>query len=72
MAWTAPRDWTDEELINAAIMNPHIRDNQKYLKGKDGVVTIESGLIIDNTDGDEYFQLPSPITVRELAVLRPP
>jgi hypothetical protein len=28
MAWTAPRTWTDGELVTAAIMNPHVRDNQ--------------------------------------------
>ena len=28
MAWTAPRTWTDGEFVTAAIMNPHIRDNQ--------------------------------------------
>lgn len=27
MAWTAPRTWTDTELVTAAIMNPHVRDN---------------------------------------------
>ena len=27
MAWTNPRTWTDTELVTAAIMNPHIRDN---------------------------------------------
>ena len=27
MAWTTPRTWTDTELVTAAIMNPHIRDN---------------------------------------------
>lgn len=27
MAWTTPRTWTDGELVTAAIMNPHIRDN---------------------------------------------
>jgi hypothetical protein len=27
MAWTAPRTWTDGELVTAAIMNPHVRDN---------------------------------------------
>lgn len=29
MAWTAPRTWTDGELVTAAIMNPHVRDNLK-------------------------------------------
>ena len=28
MAWTAPRTWTDTELVTASIMNTHIRDNQ--------------------------------------------
>lgn len=32
MAWTAPRTWTTGELVTAAIMNTHIRDNQLYLK----------------------------------------
>ena len=27
MAWTTPRTWTDTELVTAAIMNPHVRDN---------------------------------------------
>jgi len=31
MAWTAPRTWVVGELISAAIMNTHIRDNQIQL-----------------------------------------
>jgi|TARA_Y100000310_G_scaffold317685_1_gene370846 hypothetical protein len=58
MAWTAPRTWVAGEVVTAALMNTHVRDNLRYLKGLDGVPTIESGLIIDNTDGDEYLQLP--------------
>ena len=27
MAYTDPRTWTDGELVTAAIMNPHVRDN---------------------------------------------
>jgi hypothetical protein len=27
MAWTNPRTWTDSELVTAAIMNTHVRDN---------------------------------------------
>jgi hypothetical protein len=31
MAWTTPRTWTTGELVTAAIMNAHIRDNQNVL-----------------------------------------
>ena len=31
MAWTAPRTWTTGELVTAAIMNTHIRDNQNII-----------------------------------------
>jgi hypothetical protein len=32
MAWTAPRTWTTGELVTAAFMNTHVRDNLNYLK----------------------------------------
>ncbi len=32
MGWTTPRDWTDTEVVTAAIMNPAVRDNLAYLK----------------------------------------
>ena len=57
-AWEAPRTWTAGEIVTAAIMNAGVRDNLRYLKGLDGVPTIESGLTIDNTDGDERLLLP--------------
>lgn len=50
-------------------MNAHVRDNTRYLKGLDGVPTIESGLVIDNTDGDEYLQLPLLSTAECSSVL---
>lgn len=31
MGWTTPRTWVDGELENAAIFNPHVRDNLGYL-----------------------------------------
>lgn len=32
MAWTAPRTWVTGELVTAALLNTHIRDNQTYIK----------------------------------------
>ncbi len=36
MGWTLPRDWTAGEIVTAAIMNTHVRDDLRYLKGLDG------------------------------------
>jgi len=32
MAWTAPRTWAVNEIVTAAIMNGHVRDNLQYLR----------------------------------------
>ena len=32
MAWTAPRTWVAAELVTAAQLNAHVRDNQLFLK----------------------------------------
>jgi len=32
MAWTAPRTWVTSEIVTAALMNTHVRDNLSYLK----------------------------------------
>lgn len=31
MAWTSPRTWTTGELVTAALMNTHLRDNLKAI-----------------------------------------
>jgi hypothetical protein len=31
MPWTPPRDWTDGETVNAAIMDTHVKDNLLWL-----------------------------------------
>jgi len=69
MGWTAPRTYTAGEIITASILNAHVRDNLRYGKGLDGVPTIESGLTIDNTDGDERLLLPLLSTAEIATVL---
>jgi len=32
MAWTSPRTWVVSEVVTAALMNTHVRDNLLYLK----------------------------------------
>lgn len=36
MAWTAPRTWSTGELVTAAMMNVHVRDNLLALKSPPG------------------------------------
>ncbi len=43
-------------------------NNFRYLKGIDGVVTIQSGLIIDNSLGTEYLKIPSLTTTQRDAL----
>ncbi len=69
MGWTANRTWTAGEIVTAAILNSAVRDNLNYLKGVGQVPTIESGLVIDNTDGDEYLKLPLLSTAETGTVL---
>ena len=51
MAWTAPRTWVTAEVVTGAVMNTHVRDNLRYLKGIDGRTDFESAVafITDET-----------------------
>lgn len=51
MAWTAPRTWTTGELVTAAHMNTHVRDNLSFLRGahvcrayRSAALTINNGV----------------------------
>jgi hypothetical protein len=68
-AWTAPRDWTVGETVTEDMMDEQVKGNMRYLKGLDGLPTIESGLVIDNTDGDERLLLPLLSTAECTTVL---
>lgn len=41
MAWTAPRNWIASEIVTAALMNTHIRDNETELRA--GGIALASG-----------------------------
>ncbi len=69
MSFTSPRTWVAGEIVTASLMNTHVKDNLIYLKGTAGVPTIESGLVIDNTGGDEYLKLPLLSTAECTSVL---
>ncbi len=35
MAWTAPRTWVAGEVVTAALLNTHVRDNLQVLNPDD-------------------------------------
>jgi hypothetical protein len=47
MAWTTPRTWTAGEVVTAAMMNAHVRDNLNVLKtniGDDGTIAMSPAM----------------------------
>lgn len=36
MGWTDPRTWTDSEVVTAALLNTHLRDNELWLRQHHG------------------------------------
>ena len=68
MAWTAPRTWTTGELVTAALMNTHVRDNQTYLKAiadtvidthPVGIQVFAHGATVTTGDGKAYLTIPT-------------
>ena len=52
MAWTAPRTWVTGEVVTAALMNTHVRDHLRFLKGLDGDITLDANIVTAfNVDG---------------------
>jgi len=67
MGWTAPRDWTVGEIITEAMMDTHVKDNLRYLKGLDGAVTLSDALILPDGAG-KYIHIPILTTVERDAL----
>lgn len=66
MAWTAPRTWATAEVVTAAMLNTHVRDNLKYLKGQGGAITLEdvvtisaasASIAVNATSGNPIYYL---------------
>lgn len=53
MAWTTPRTWATGEVVTAAMLNTHLKDNLNYLKGAAGTVSLDADIITQNTGNDK-------------------
>ena len=63
MAWTTPRTWTTGELVTAAIMNAHIRDNQEILNPAGVSFVIDGGGVELTTGSKLPWAVPWDCTV---------
>lgn len=70
MAWTAPRTWVAGEIVTAALLNTHARDNQKMLSDAWGAYTVTwtgvttNPVIGNGTLAGVYMQIGSWIRFR--------
>jgi len=63
MAWTTPRTWTTGELVTAAIMNAHVRDNQGVLNPAGVSFVIDGGGAAITTGSKIPWSVPWSCTV---------
>lgn len=65
MAWTTPRTWTTGELVTAAIMNAHIRDNQNTLNPAGVSFFIDEGGAVLTTGSKIPWSVPFGCTISQ-------
>jgi hypothetical protein len=54
MSWTTPRTWTTNELVTAALMNTHIKDNSDYLKARMPITHTANASSATTTASESY------------------
>lgn len=60
MAWTAPASYSVAEIVTAAKLNTHIRDNFDYLKGNAGAVDIVAAFNLKPAAANPEFGMYLP------------
>lgn len=65
-AWTAPRTWVVGELVTAALLNTHLRDNLDWLKTplESGVVTFSGDFTTTSTTYTDLTGITTTITTK--------
>lgn len=71
MAWSVPRTWTTGELVTAAIMNQHVRDNLNVLNPTAVSLVVDGGGAAITTGSKLMFSAPFPLTVDQWDIVTP-
>jgi hypothetical protein len=61
MAWTAPRTWVTSEVVTAAQLNTHLRDNELWLNSSRAVRVWHSSAITVNDTSDKVLPFNSEV-----------
>ena len=70
MAWSSPRTWTTGELVTAALMNTHIRDNLNALFSPPGTTaSITTDITTTSTSFEDATGLTITFTIAGDSVL---
>lgn len=70
--WTAPRTWTAGEIVTAALLNQHLRDNLEWLAVRGLTPTSDLDGTVGNTSSSSFTDIGSSFeitTVKSNAVV---
>lgn len=63
MAWTAPRTWVAGEVVTAALLNTHVRDNLSYLKDLAVATPTLGSNVVTAGEGSESYRKGDTVTL---------
>jgi hypothetical protein len=70
MVWTDPRTWTTGELVTAAMLNTHLRDNLKAIGDPQGTFTPTlTNITIGNGTVSGYYLAAGKLIIGRIKVL---
>lgn len=59
--WTTPRTWATGEVVTAALLNAHLRDNLDYLKARPVSAAVEFAGPVISTSSTSFVDVPGAI-----------
>ena len=62
-SWTTPRTWSDNELVTAALINAHVRDNEDYLLNPNDIYVKNTSSTDFTTTSASYVAVDATLSV---------
>src|SRR3990172_3723095 len=71
MAWISPRTWTTGELVTAALINIHVRDNLNVVNPGRISLVVDEGTAVITTGSKLMFSIPVAMTISRWEIYTP-